>query len=156
MRHKYHQYPGMDIQMAVLCDFATDYKGKFCVLGCFDSLQSDHLPLVRREFIFALRLITMAGDDGPHQFSLNLVDADGAPLIREKMPILLDVEFHLPKSAEFLVHNYVLSCYGLRFEKYGEYSFDLSINGILSARVPFRVEAEGRAPIEPQLFEWHL
>ena len=34
----------MDIQVAVLCDAATDYKGKLNLLGTFNSVYTKELP----------------------------------------------------------------------------------------------------------------
>ena len=34
----------MDIQVAVLCDAATDYKGKLNLLGTFNSVYTRELP----------------------------------------------------------------------------------------------------------------
>lgn len=46
----------MDIQVAVLCDYAADYQGKLCVQGAFDTLFARQFPVVHPACALALRL----------------------------------------------------------------------------------------------------
>lgn len=129
----------MDIQMAVLCDFAADYGGKFCVQGCFDTLYARELPYIKRDFTLAFRATMMSEDNGRYELGVSIVDEDGVPLDQQKMPFHIEVNVAVPAETEFVTRNYILNCYGLQFNNAGEYSMDLTIDGELIVRVPFRI-----------------
>ena len=44
-----------------------------------------------------------------------------------------------PEGASFFTRNLIMNFQGLRFEKPGNYSIDLTVDGELASRVPFRV-----------------
>jgi len=70
----------MDIQIATLCDFAADYNGKMVVSGTIDVLAAPALPVVQPHCCLALRLCITPEDNGPHKFSVNIIDGDGKSL----------------------------------------------------------------------------
>ncbi len=129
----------MDIQVAVLCDFAADYQGKLCVQGAFDTLFARQFPVVHPACALALRLCLMPEDAGEHKLGISIVDEDGAPLDKEKMPIVGDLKVGLPEGASFLTRNLIMNFQGLRFEKTGNYSVDVTLDGELVARTPLRL-----------------
>ena len=47
----------MDIQVAVLCDAATDYKGKLNLLGTFNSVYTRELPANYPQCSIVLRVV---------------------------------------------------------------------------------------------------
>ena len=47
----------MDIQVAVLCDAATDYKGKMNLLGTFNSVHTRELPANYPQCSIVLRVV---------------------------------------------------------------------------------------------------
>jgi hypothetical protein len=53
----------MDVQVAVLCDSAVDYRGKLCILGTFDTIFTTQLPAVHPHCSIALRLIFRDDDE---------------------------------------------------------------------------------------------
>ena len=118
----------MDILVSTLCDFAADYQGKLCIQGGFDSLVARQFPVVHPE------------DEGTHELGLSIVDADGTPLDKERMPIKINFPVPaFPEGASFFTRNLIMNFQGLRFEKPGNYSIDLTVDGELASRVPFRV-----------------
>jgi hypothetical protein len=68
---------GMNIQVAVLCDAATEDHGKLNLLGSFDTIYTPQLPAVHPQCAVALRVTFSPGDEGPHKLKLNFVNADG-------------------------------------------------------------------------------
>jgi hypothetical protein len=54
----------MNIQVAVLCDAATDDNGKLNLLGSFDTIYAPQLPAVHPQCAVALRVTFMSGDEG--------------------------------------------------------------------------------------------
>ena len=47
----------MELISASLCDFASDYQGKLCVLGAFDTIGAKQYPAVHPQCSVALRLL---------------------------------------------------------------------------------------------------
>ncbi len=136
----------MDTQVAVICDYAADYQGKLCIQGAFDTLFARQFPVIHPTCALALRLCLTPEDAGDHKLGIAIVDEDGAPL-DPKMPILGDLKVALPEGASFLTRNLIMNFQGLKFEKAGTYSVDLSLDGELISRTPLRlVEVQQDAP----------
>ena len=120
----------MDILVSTLCDFAADYQGKLCIQGGFDSLVARQFPVVHPVCAVALRICLTPEDEGTH----------GTPLDKERMPIKINFPVPaFPEGASFFTRNLIMNFQGLRFEKPGNYSIDLTVDGELASRVPFRV-----------------
>ena len=67
----------MNVQVAVLCDAATDDNGKMNLLGAFDTIYAQQLPAVHPQCAVALRVTFAADDEGQHKLKLNFINADG-------------------------------------------------------------------------------
>src|SRR4029078_13689632 len=92
----------MNIQVAVLCDAATDDNGKLNVLGAFDSIYTQQLPAVHPQCSIPLRLSFSNVEEGAHKLKLNFVDEDGKFI----MPSIdIPVEVTLPEDAHFITRN---------------------------------------------------
>ena len=129
----------MDIQVAVLCDYAADYQGKLCVQGAFDTLFTRQFPVIHPACALALRLCLTPEDTGDHKLGISIVDEDGVALDKERMPIVGDLKVALPEGASFLTRNLIMNFQGLRFEKSGNYSVDITLDGDLVSRTPLRL-----------------
>lgn len=129
----------MDIQIATLCDFASDYNGKLVISGTFDTLFARALPIVHPQCAFAMRFCFVPEDEGRHKLSITIIDEDGNPLDAKNMPIEPEFEVRLPERAPFMTRNIVMNLQGLRFPKAGIYSIDLSCDGELLQRLPLRI-----------------
>ena len=128
----------MDIQIATLCDFAADYNGKLVISGTIDVLAAPNLPIVQPQCCLAIRLCITPEDNGPHKFSVNIIDSDGHSL-DEKMPIEADMPIEIPDEVPFVTRNLILNLQGLRFQETGVYFVDISIDDELVQRLPLRV-----------------
>ena len=62
----------MNIQVAVLCDAATDDNGKLNFLGAFDTIYAPQLPAVHPQCAVALRVAFMSGEEGAHKLAAEL------------------------------------------------------------------------------------
>ena len=129
----------MDTQVSVLCDYAADYQGKLCVQGAFDTLFARQFPVVHPACSLALRLCLVPEDSGDHKLGISIVDEDGTPLDKERMPIVGDLKVSLPEGTSFLTRNLIMNFQGLRFEKTGTYSVDVTLDGELLSRTPLRL-----------------
>ena len=116
----------MTIQVAVLCDAATDYAGKLNLLGTFDTIYAPQLPAHHPQCSIAVRIAFDRMEEGEHKLALNFVDEDGAPIMAA-MDVPVEVIF--PSDATFISRNFIATIQNLKFERIGLYSVDLSMDG---------------------------
>lgn len=139
----------MNIQVAVLCDAATDENGKLNLLGAFDTIYTQQLPAVHPQCSIALRVTFGNEDEGDHVLRLNFVDADGGSI----MPgIDIPVQVALPGDTLFGTRNFIINIQQIKFESMGLYSIDLMLDGQPQASIPLLVRqhpAPGPARAEP-------
>ena len=128
----------MNIQVAVLCDAATDDNGKLNLLGAFDTIYARELPAVHPQCSVALRVTFFSGDEGKHTLRLNFVDADGHSIMPDFPPI--PVEVTLPDDVHFGTRNFIINIQQLKFAEPGLYSVDLSLDGQSQASIPLLVK----------------
>ncbi|MGV3771605.1 MAG: DUF6941 family protein [Verrucomicrobiales bacterium] len=135
----------MTIQVAVLCDAATDYHGKLNLLGTFDTIITQQLPAVHPQCSVALRIAFNRIEEGSHKLKMNFVDDDGKLV----MPSIdMPVDIAVPADANFLVRNFIINIQQLKFERPGQYSVDFAMNGRHELSIPLMVKhAPGEAPL---------
>jgi hypothetical protein len=128
----------MNIQVAVLCDAATDDNGKLNLLGAFDTIYARELPAVHPQCSVALRVTFFNGDEGKHTLRLNFVDADGRSIMPDFPPI--PVEVTLPDDVHFGTRNFIINIQQLKFDEPGLYSVDISLDDQSQANIPLLVK----------------
>jgi hypothetical protein len=127
----------VNIQVAVLCDAATDDNGKLNLLGAFDTIYTQQLPAVHPQCSIALRLTFGNEDEGARKLRLSFVDADG----RSIMPgIDIPVEVALPGDSHFGTRNFIVNIQQLKFELPGLYSIDIALDEKTHASIPLLVK----------------
>jgi len=127
----------MDIQVAVLCDAATDYKGKLNLLGTFNSVHTRELPANYPQCSIVLRVVFKLVEEGSHKLRINFVDEDG----KFVMPsIELPFEVSMPENDSFAYRNFILNIQRLKFEKFGQHAVDIAIDGRQEASIPLEVK----------------
>lgn len=127
----------MNIQVAVLCDAATDDNGKLNLLGAFDTIYAQQLPAIHPQCAIALRVSFTGVDEGTHNLKLNFVNADGQSI----MPgIDIPVEVLLPGDQHFGTRNFIVNIQQLRFEEPGIFAIDISLDGQVHSSVPLMVK----------------
>ncbi len=126
----------MDIQIAVLCDAATDNSGKLNILGTFDTIFTSQLPAVHPQCSIALRMTFNKVEEGNHKVKLNFVDEDGKSVMP---PIEMPVEVIVPDETIFLSRNFIVNIQKLKFEKEGLYSIDIAVDGRQEGSIPLLV-----------------
>ncbi|MBC8243190.1 MAG: hypothetical protein H8E20_02250 [Verrucomicrobia bacterium] len=127
----------MDIQVAVLCDAATDQKGKLNLLGTFNTVYTRELPANYPQCSIVLRVVFKRVEEGSHKLRINFVDEDG----KFVMPsIELPFEVNMPGEDSFLFRNFILNIQRLKFEKFGQHAVDIAIDGRQEASIPLEVK----------------
>ena len=127
----------MNIQVAVLCDAATEDNGKLNLLGSFDTIYAPQMPAVHPQCSVALRATFVPGDEGTRKVTLSFINADGRPIMQ---PIDLPVPVTLPDDAHFLTRNFIVNIQQLKFEEPGLYSVDVRMDNISQASIPLLVK----------------
>jgi hypothetical protein len=136
----------MNIQVAVLCDAATEENGKLNLLGAFDTIIAQQIPATHPQCSIALRVTFGHEDEGSHKLRLNFVDADG----RFIMPgIDLPAEVVLPGDSHFGTRNFIVTFQQLKFDLPGLYSIDISLDGKPQASIPLLVKHTPTPPAPP-------
>jgi hypothetical protein len=127
----------MNIQVAVLCDAATEDNGKLNLLGAFDTIFAPKLPAVHPQCAVALRVTFMSGDEGEHKLKLNFVNADGKSIMP---PIEIPAAVSLPDDAHFLTRNFIVNIQQLKFAEEGLYSVDVRLDDKSQAAIPLQIK----------------
>ena len=127
----------MNIQVAVLCDAATEDHDKLNLLGSFDTIYTPQLPAVHPQCAVALRVTFAAGDEGTRKLKLNFINADGHAIMP---PIEIPVAVALPDDAYFVTRNFIINIQQLKFTEAGLYSVDLRLDGESKATIPLQVK----------------
>ena len=123
----------MNIEVIALCDAATEAQGKLNMLGTFDTIIAQKLPVVYYHCAIALRVRFNQIEKGEHKIKLNLVDEDGKLIL----PCLeTGAKVNFPADIDSGVMNMVFHIQGLKLEKFGKYSFDLAVDGRHEACLP--------------------
>ena len=127
----------MNIQVAVLCDAATEDNGKLNLLGAFDTIFAPQLPAVHPQCAVALRVTFMSGDEGARKLKLNFVNADGKSIMP---PIEIPVAVSLPDDAHFLTRNFIVNIQQLKFAEEGLYSVDVRLDDKSQGNIPLQIK----------------
>jgi hypothetical protein len=133
----------MTIQVAVLCDAATDYNGKLNLLGTFDTIYAPKMPTEHPQCSVAVRIAFDRNEEGRHALNLNFVDEDGQPIMKSMQ---IPIEVFFPPDATFISRNLVVNILQLTFSRAGLYSVDLSVDEHPLSSIPLAVKLlEGKA-----------
>ncbi len=126
----------MNLQIATLCDAATDYGGKLSLLGTFDTIMARQLPAKHPQCSVALRVVFDRSDEGAHRLRIDLVDADG----KSVMPAVdIPFEVRLPADALHLSRNFIINIQQLKFDQPGHYAVAIAVDGQIEMSLPLRV-----------------
>jgi len=112
----------MNIQMAILCDAATEDHGKLNLLGAFDTIYAPQLPAVHPQCAVALRVT---------------FNADGHAIMP---PIEIPVVVALPDDVHFATRNFIVNIQQLKFTEAGLYSVDVRLDDKSQASIPLLVK----------------
>jgi hypothetical protein len=126
----------MNIEAFLLCDAATDERGKLNVLGAFDTIFSKQMPAIHPACAVALRIRFGKVEEGAHRVRLQIIDLDGKPVSPK---LEGNITVRVPDNADSTVANLILNIQGQKFEKYGKFIIDLAIDGTKEASLPLCV-----------------
>jgi hypothetical protein len=126
----------MKVELFVVADYAANQGGKLTIVGVFDTIVGPNFPIVHASCSVAVKIRFEKIEEGSKRVRLTLTDADGKPVL-PSMDIPLEVQMNDDNYT--CTREIVGNINGMKFEKGGEYSFDLVIDGRHEASVPLFV-----------------
>lgn len=126
----------MNIEAFLLCDAATDQQGKLNVLGAFDTIYAKQLPVIHPACAVVIRIRFERVEEGNHPVKILVIDEDANPVIPK---LESNVEIRFSEGMDSIVVNLILCFQRLKFEKYGKYRIDLTIDNQKITDLPFTV-----------------
>ena len=132
----------MDVEAFLICDAANDHYGKLNLLGAFDAIIAPSAPIVHPQFSVALRIRFKKSESANHPFRINVVDEDGKSIFPK--PFDGNVNVQIQEAEESAVINLIVNMRDVRFEKFGRYSVDLTMDGKQRGSLPLFVKQPPR------------
>lgn len=132
----------MQVGFALLVEHVTESRdGKLSLIGIFDEIQSESVPVLFPRIFAAVRLLARVSEGTEHTVQLVIVDEDGHEVISKSPPFpvrLVPRGPAAPISAEI-----VAELVGVKFSRFGDYEFNVFVDGESAplASVPFSVLA---------------
>jgi hypothetical protein len=127
----------MDIEAFLLCKCATDERGKLNVLGAFDTVTANKLPIVLPAVSVALRIRFSSIEEGTHQARIKVIDEDGKDAGAD---VTAKANVRMQQDRDSSVSNLILYLQRFKLEKFGRYRIDLAIDGHQEATLPLFVK----------------
>lgn len=128
----------MKVLLSALADAAnTTDNGKLNVLGVFQTIQASSVPAMHPQMALVLRFKASPGEkNSEHKIKFVLADPDGT-IISTTSDLPLTIPDVPAVSPEF---NIIINIPTMVFPKFGEYMFDVLLNGNIIVELPFSVE----------------
>lgn len=116
----------METEIFTLCDYATEGQpGKLTIVGTFDTIHCQNVPVVHPNCSIALRLRIANKEAGLHDIEIKFQSPEGKEIT--KIQCQLNV---VPSDfANYSTTNLVLNFGNLELKDLGKYTFELWING---------------------------
>lgn len=127
-----------EVRLAVLCDHAlVGQDGKVSVLGIFRNISVSDLPAQHpRMFVVAV----LGLEAGPHAVVVQLRGPDGRPAMQHAP------EMTVHSSGDSQDVNVIVELNNLSFASYGEYRFDLEVDGHTTESLAVSIVQMGATP----------
>lgn len=127
----------MDLGFAFLCDSAQDSGGKLHALGIgVDMLHAGSLPAVHPHLSLVVRFSYGSADEGDHEFSIAVLDADGKNVVA---PVGGQMTLRLNGEDTRGGANLVVDLQNAQFTTYGPHEVSVSVDGHAFATLPIAV-----------------
>ncbi len=132
----------MDFDFGLLCDYAyIGDSAKFFILGEFRYIRAIKFPATHPKMSLALRITGYKNEGLEHKLKLMLVDADGNDVLPQLSKVQAPTRFADigPASVGRIQAQVTMELGGIKFEREGDYRFDIFIDGQRLGGVPFHV-----------------
>lgn len=138
----------MDIEIATVCEAASQYGGRLSILGAMSRIVTNQFPFAVPQCAVVLRFRFSRIESGKHNIKIQFVDDDGNPILP---PLDTDFPVKLEGKENFGYSDMVMNIHNLKFEKPGTYSVDVAVDGRQEKSLPLIViQAPGPFPGKEQ------
>jgi uncharacterized protein DUF6941 len=127
----------MVTELFVICDGANDFHGKLNILGAFDMIVASQFPFVHPHCAIVLRQRYNRTDSLESKIRLLLQNVAGDTVLASIDTVLQHSVTDNPTSTA----NLIVNINAVRFEKPGDYSVILQVDGIPAAITPLYVRS---------------
>jgi hypothetical protein len=128
----------MKVPILTVCDFASLYGNKVCIMGAVDILPFNNFPAVIQSLVIFAKVQFELSDEGEHMLSTAIIDADGGP-IATPLASKKEIRFGAQKTIQerFQAEYSFNHCQNLRIPKPGLYTVEFRVDGaaIASAEI---------------------
>ena len=133
----------MHAEIFALSDSATHARDKLNLLGTFDTIWSQTLPILHPFCTVALRLRFNRIEQGPHNIKIAILNKDGKVVLK-----LLDkvVPIQVKGQEHTGIFNLVLNIQNLKLNQYGAYAVVLTIDNRPIISLPLYVRQSPQRP----------
>lgn len=127
----------MRVTLAVLADYANvTREGKLNILGIFDAIHSRSFPMIHNQMQLIMRFEADISEKGRQkQIEVRLIDEDGNQL----MMLNGQLKIGEVKAGELFHTNQILTLQNVKFEKPGNYRFDIFVDNHHEREIPLKV-----------------
>jgi hypothetical protein len=126
----------MEVDLAVIADAANvSQEGKLNILGVFDTIWTREFPFRHVAMVFVVRMRADFTEQGAHRMEVRLMDADGGQLFKAEGA--MQVPGGVP--GRLLKPHVIMGLGGISFQKPGDYSFEVIVDGQHMKSVPLYV-----------------
>ena len=135
----------MDLQLACVAEYISrSAKGHLNILGLYDEIHAHNFPAKHASLIVVVRFKYSRSEvsERPIDITYRVVNDDGKPMVELRGGQLLQA----PPSGEYAFWEHQLVLNDLVFEREGDYSVDVVVNGSQRASVPIKLR---RIPGDP-------
>ncbi len=127
----------MDVEFAFLCDAATESGGKLNALGIgIDRLLLTELPQHHRRLTLVSRIAFDPEDAGDHEFRIELMGPDGAP-VAPAVQAQLHIQIADPSAATRA--NVMIELTNPQFTVVGPHEAKVALDGVELFALPLEV-----------------
>lgn len=126
----------MDLQIATLCDAATEYGDQLCLLGTFDTIEADTFPVSRKHSAYVIQVRWSREEQGHHTVELSFANGKGEKTLD---PLSSSVQVDVPAGREFAVTNFIVNLENLSFSQPGLYRASVTADSQLLGSVDLQV-----------------
>lgn len=128
----------MELKFAMLADYVTESReGKLIIAGEFDVINAPRTPATHPAMFFVARVEAAPSEGVNHKVRLAVVSKNGQPI----MPATpdLDVKFVETGPGRPLRGQIIAGLGPTSFPTFGDFEFQLYVDGRLLAQVPLRL-----------------
>lgn len=131
------EYVSPRVELFLMCEIAQAFAGRLNLLGTFESIKVQELPVVVPLLTVAIRLRFWSEEGGVHRCTLRLIDADGQIVFED-----LGTEFVIgaADTNPSQITNIIARLQNVLVEHAGDYDLDLYLDDKLEASLPLGIE----------------